>query len=392
MNETDEMRLVTDLEPVMLNRLAEDGYARHRDGDLTRAMAEAPARGKRSRYSPAVGRRRRALLTGVVAVTAAAAAAFAVAAQTPATRPHVAAQPLAPRPHMPSQTGLSPVTTSARGFLLTSALRAGNRPAASGTYWYTEERAFGPTEAFSRQPRNAPPGSPAQKKVAPPAKTVVNARLAYSEQIWMGDNRARTITNENVAISFASPADEAAWKAAGKPPILTANGFSDKPVTSDYHMSFHWGVGSAQFTWADLRRLTSGPVLDAALRQMWNREPDKAGQFGTTSYSRYIFQWAAQLLTAPVQPAIRAATYRLLAAQPGLVTVGTVTDPDGRSGVAVSDGAGDFLIINSATAEAMAYGMGTLHQGEVISASAGAVLNIEVYQVMGWTSQLGALP
>lgn len=161
-------------------------------------------------------------------------------------------------------------------------------------------------------------------------------------------------------------------------------------MTSDYHMSFHWGVRSAQFSWADLRRLTSAATLDAALRRMWNREPDKAGQFGTTSYSQYIFQWAGQLLTGPVQPAIRAATYKLLAAQPGLVTVGTVTDPEGRSGAAVSDGAGDFLIISRATAQPMDYGTGTLHQGDVIAA--GSVSSIAVYEDMGWTTQMGVPP
>ncbi len=206
----------------------------------------------------------------------------------------------------------------------------------------------------------------------------------------MGEKRARTITNEDVAISFASPADEAAWKAAGEPPLFTASGFSDEPVTSDYHMSFHWGVGSAQLTWADLQRLRSASALDAALRRMWSRELDKAGQFGTTSYSQYVFQWAAQLLTGPVQPAIRAATYQLLAAQPGLVTIGVVTDPEGRTGVAVSDGAGDFLIINQATAQAMAYRTGTLHQGEVITA--GSIPGIDVYQDMGWSTQLGVTP
>ena len=181
--------------------------------------------------------------------------------------------------------------------------------------------------------------------------------------------------------------NEAAWRAAGEPPLFTAYGFSHEPVTSDYHMSFHWGVGSAQLSWADLHRLSSASALDAALRRMWNREPDKAGQFGTTSYSQYIFQWAGQLLTSPAQPAIKAATYRLLAAQPGLVTVGTVTDPEGRSGAALSDGAGDFLIINQATAQAMAYGTGTLRQGEVVTA--GSVSGIAVYESMGWTSQLG---
>jgi hypothetical protein len=67
-----------------------------------------------------------------------------------------------------------------------------------------------------------------------------------------------------------------------------------------------------------------------------------------------------------------------------------VTDPEGRAGIAVSDGTGDFLIVNQATAQAMAYGTGTLHQGETITA--GSVSGIEVYQDMGWTTQLGVVP
>ena len=379
MNQIDEMRLVTDLEPAMLNRLAEDGYALHRDRDLARGLAAGPRRARRPRHSSiAGGRRRGALLTGGVAAIAAIAAAVAVVVQAPASRPHTPSSAAGPS---------SVTTTSARAFLLASARHAADSPVGSGTYWYTKERDFGPTTAGSKEPKNAPTKPATRKKIAPPEKTAFGARLAYSEEIWMGQDRARTITNEDVAISFASPADEAAWKAAGAPSLFTAYGFSDRPVTSDYHMSFHWGVGSAQLSWADLRRLTSASALDAALRRMWNREPDKAGQFGSTSYSQYIFQWAGQLLTGPVQPAIRAATYQLLAAQPGLVTVGTVTDPEGRSGAAVSDGAGDFLIINQATAQAMAYGTGTLHQGEVITAR--TVSSIEVYENMGWTTQLG---
>jgi hypothetical protein len=386
MNQADEMRLVADLEPALLNRLAEDGYARHRDGDLARALAAGPGRVRPPRRSPVAGTRRRgALLTGGVAATAAAAAAVAVVAQAPASRPHAPSSHAVSSPAWPSS-----VPTSTRGFLLASAVHAAASPAGRGTYWYVKHRDFYPTVAGSRESKHAPPKSVTRKKAAPPEKTAFGARLAYTEQSWMGENRARTITNEDVAITFVSPAAEAAWKAAGEPPLFTAYGFSNEPVTSDYHMSFHWGVGSAQLSWADLQRLSSASALDAGLRRMWSREPDKAGQFGTTSYSQYVFQWAGQLLTGPVQPAIRAATYQLLAAQPGLVTIGTVTDPEGRTGIAVSDGAGDFLIINPATAQAMAYGTGTLHQGEVITA--GSVSGIEVYQDMGWSTQLGVIP
>ncbi len=107
----------------------------------------------------------------------------------------------------------------------------------------------------------------------------------------MGRNQARTDHHEEVAVTFATPAGEAAWKAAGSPPLKTAYGTRRQTVTSDYHMSFHWGLGSAQVTWDDLRHLRTARQLDAALRRMWDREPDKSGQFGSTSYSEYVFEW-----------------------------------------------------------------------------------------------------
>jgi hypothetical protein len=49
------MRLVTDLEPAMLNRLAEDGYALHRDSDLAHALAAGPRRTGQARRSSIAG-------------------------------------------------------------------------------------------------------------------------------------------------------------------------------------------------------------------------------------------------------------------------------------------------------------------------------------------------
>ena len=87
--------------------------------------------------------------------------------------------------------------------------------------------------------------------------------------------------------------------------------------------------------------------------------------------------------------AIRGAIYQLLAAQPGIINVGTVIVPDGRSGtgLAVSGGASDFLIIDPGTAQAIAWGTGTLHQGETLTPA--SVSSLEEYETMGWTSQLG---
>jgi hypothetical protein len=374
MRQTDEMKLVTDLEPATLTTMAEDGYVRRRDHDLARilTLAKPPAR-------PTARRRRVTSLTA--GLTAAAAVVVAVVlAQTPA--PHPGTHPRTGEPAV-----AAPVT--ARAFLLTSAVQAARTPAVSDTYWYIRTRDYTTTVARPKEPAIPPGSTPAKKKILPRQRDDFGARLAYSEDSWMGPDRARTITNEDVAVTFATPAGEAAWKASGSPPLMTAYGISRQPVTSDYHMSFHWGPGSAQFTWDDLRHLRTAGQLDAALRRMWDREPDKFGQFGSTSYSEYVFEWTAQLLTAPVQPAIRGAIYQLLAAQPGIINVGTVMVPDGRSGtgVAVSGGAGDFLIIDPGNAQAIAWGTGTLHKGETITPA--SVSSLEEYETMGWTSQFG---
>jgi hypothetical protein len=376
MHQIDEMKLVTDLEPATFTVMAEEGYARRRDHDLARILTLAEDRAR-----PTARRRRVTSLTAGLTATAATAAAVAI----------VLAQAPAPRPVTHPRTGTPAVAApvSARAFLLTSAVQAAHTPAVSGAYWYIRTRDYATTVARPKESAVPPGETPAKKKILPKQRDDFGARLAYSEDSWMGRDRARTITNEDVAVTFATPAGEAAWKAAGSPPFLTAYGTSRQPVTSDYHMSFHWGPGSAQFTWDDLRHLRTAAQLDAALRRMFIREPDNFGQFGSTSYSEYIFEWTSQLLTAPVQPAIRAAIYQLLAAQPGLIDVGTVTVPDGRSGtgVAVSGGAGDFLIIDPATAQAVAWGTGTLHRGETITTA--SVSGLEEYETMGWTGQLG---
>jgi hypothetical protein len=45
---------------------------------------------------------------------------------------------------------------------------------------------------------------------------------------------------------------------------------------------------------------------------------------------------AADLITMPVKPAVRAAAYRVMAEQPGVRVLGRVTDPLGRKGVGVA--------------------------------------------------------
>jgi hypothetical protein len=372
---TDPLKIVADLEPAVLSRLAQDGYERHRHDDLAMVAVEGDrSGGPRVRRMPAHRTRLTVLAGGVVAVGAA--AAVAVAFALPATHP-------SPATGGSAAGGTATAGLTARTFLLTSAIAAARTPAASGTYWYVKERDYEPTSAML--------GSGAKKKPATAGKDQsFGASFASTEESWTGQSRARTIVNEGLVFTFASASDKARWEAAGKPPLSTAAGSRTDPVTSNYTMTFHWGVGQAQLSLAQVRQLpTTAGLLDKALLRMWMVEPDKAGAVGLPhpTFGQYLVQWAASLLPGPATPGTKAALYGLLAKQPGLSMVKGVTDPQNRAGIAVGDGGGDYLVIQPGTGALLAY---VSHPVKANSAITGD--GIEVYQASGWTNQLGVAP
>jgi hypothetical protein len=367
---TDPMRVVADLEPVMLSQLADDGYARHRHDDLARAATE----GHRTHRSPVtrfpLARPRWQLVTGAVAVTAAAAvAAVTLTAPSPAGGPRPA-------------TGATQQTTlDARTVLLGTAAVAARATETTGTYWYVEERDYEPSAPYAKH-----------VKFKKSKDVTYNATFAATEESWAGPASARTIVDENLKFTFASAADEARWKAAGEPKLSSAAGYGYiAPVTSTYNMSFHWGAGTKQFSLAGIKGLpTNSTALSKILQRLWKNEPDKAAAVGfpNPSYGQYLVQWAVTLLTGPARAGTKAAIYQLLAQQPGLTILSSVTDPLHRTGVAVSDDGGDYLLIDPHTAQPLAYTTNPLHPHSAIPASGGT----EVYVTTGWTNALGVQP
>jgi hypothetical protein len=372
MNKLD--KIVAGLEPAMLNRLAEDGYARNRHDDLAKMAAEGhPARNARVHRVHTREGRWPVLAGGVVAVGAAAAVAVMVTLPT-----GKAASPAEKAAALPNSSAAAP---NARAVLLASATMAARSAAATGTYWYAKERDFEPAGGRS--------GGPTKESVK---ALFFGATYAATEETWTGQNHVRTIVNEDLVVTFASAADKARWVAAGKPPLSTAAGFGvTRTVTSDYSMTVHWGVGSYQLSLAGIQRLPStAKLLGKTLGRMWVHEPDKAGAVGfpDPSFGQYLVQWADVLLTAPSRPGTRAAIYQLLAEEPGLSIVPGVTDPLGRVGVAIGDGGGDYLIIQPSTAKLLAYTSNPVRAKSAIPAAGG----VEVYELSGWASQLGVAP
>jgi hypothetical protein len=181
----------------------------------------------------------------------------------------------------------------------------------------------------------------------------------------------------------------------GSPPLATADGTSTRPFTSNYDMTFRYGFG-AGLTMAGVERLpVTAAGLGATLRRMWNSIPDKAAVVGLPhpTFADYVFGWTSSLLTGPATPGTKAAAYRLLAQQPGITIIPSVTDPLGRTGVAIADGQGyggrDYMIIDPRTAQELAYTTQPVRANSAISTAAGGV---ETYEAMGWTNKLGARP
>lgn len=372
----DPLKVVSRLEPPALNSLAEDGYQRNRHNDLTMMAAEGPSPATDGSHRARAAQRwllakpRRSL--AAVGLTVAAAAAITVAALP-------AGHPAPVGGHQPTA---SPSAATASGFLLTSAEVAARSPEAAGTYWYVKERHYGtPAAKVGKSVGKSKKGSYQD----------FGAMYASTEESWTGQRRARTIVNEDTVFTFASKADKARWESAGRPPLVSADApGATGPVTSDYTMTFHWGVGSSQLTLAGVRKLpTTAAKLHQVFLRMWNREPDKAGAVGLANptFSQYLVAWAAQLLDGPARPGTKAALYRLLAEQPGINLVRGLTDPMGRTGVGIGDGAGDSLVIDPGSARLIDY---VAHPVQPDSTIQG--VGVSEYIASGWTNQLGVAP
>jgi hypothetical protein len=383
----DPLKVVADLQPASLDRLAEEGYARRRAADLARLTADLAKPAKH-------GRRR------VLAACGAGLAAAAVAAVT-------LTAPSAPGHGHPTGVGTNTgpgtaqVRLAAHTVLLASARLAAHAPAATGTYWYVRERDFEPTGPQKKLSRPAEPPYRASYAATQetwlglprPGEPLYRASYAATQETWFGPARTRTIVNEDLAFNFASPADKARWQAAGSPKLANPSGHSGYtgPVASDYNFGgYSCSIGAIQVSLAKARTLpTTATGLGALLRHQWDTlsAKQKAATIGlpNPSYTLYLFQVASALLTGPVTSGTKVAVYELLASQPGLTVAPNVTDPLGRVGTAVGDGAGNYLIIDPATAKVLAETTYPVHPGATIPATAAGT---KAYEAMGWTSQL----
>ncbi|WP_198679155.1 sigma factor [Thermomonospora amylolytica] len=182
---------------------------------------------------------------------------------------------------------------------------------------------------------------------------------------------ALTHADQGVAEDVVSETFLVAWRrlddlpaagaalAAGRTGSPELEEWSARPQTNDHDFP------AAELT-PEQRRSEPGepaklPTDEKALEKVlrgWHRATERQairheGVPTGTSFAEFVFYEAENLLSGAARPSTRAAFYRLLAAQPGIVMGGRVTDLLGRGGVALAyrSAAGEQrLIIDPATA------------------------------------------
>jgi hypothetical protein len=197
-----------------------------------------------------------------------------------------------------------------------------------------------------------------------------------TREAWIGVDGSGRLRETTGRGSFPTPADEAAWKAAGSPDL-------GEGKTTDETFA----AGPQGLSFLDLSGLPTDPdALRAAIeaRQIEGGPPGDAETFTIVG----------DLLREPyASPALRAALYEVAASLPEVQLVGDTTDASGRHGVAVAypDGsARNELIFDPETAALL--GESTIATGADPGVPAGTILSSSVYLVSGVVDSTNETP
>ncbi|MFD5233376.1 CU044_5270 family protein [Streptomyces qaidamensis] len=224
----------------------------------------------------------------------------------------------------PERPGPSSSATSESGsqILLAAASHVERQPAGSGTYWYVEEH-IGSLHKV--------PGKNYTIDVRTEQRywTAAAKNKYWSQSV---DSGARPATK----------ADEKVWKADGSPTSWKLTSETDGIVTyagkgEIGHDAPGGRADSVPYGEVPLRLLPTLPTDAKALRKRLSALVDKDYNAPERVLDQIVVSTARQLATSlPSSPALRAAAYRLLAAEPGVRSLGDVKDHTGRTGYAVA--------------------------------------------------------
>lgn len=363
--------LIVALRPAAVAELADDAYERRPGAAQVRARAVAST--VNPRLVPARRPVRRLALAAGVTAVAAAATALAIA--------------------MPSD-GPGPghdETLDTRAFLLASAKTAAKQPATSGTCWYKRTRMWQDIMPFK-------PGPGVPTHLGEPQK--FQARTASSVEDWactQGGTRMRFRTHGplDIKVTFPTRKDEAAWKAAGSPPLDVNGGTTvSKPDTVTYGKGSHLvnpTIGSHEIEWKTIAKLpATDSALERYLRRLWqqDRRGGAHGYVAPADFGQYVFVSAWDLFMAPTTPGTRAALYRILARTPSVRVTGQIKDRMGRPGVAITaQGTSVRLVVDRTSAQLLDF-------EDRPSALPGKAAGGEylAFERQGWVDKIGGVP
>jgi hypothetical protein len=382
----DELNSVINaLKPAMVDELADAAYERRPDAALVRARA-----GTSTAY-PRLLRERRparrlAFATGATAAVAATAvlATVTLSGGNQGTRDGGTARNGA--------TGRNEAIDT-RAFLLASAETVAKQPATHGTCWYTRARMW-----QDQMPFKPGPGLPTPMG----KRRTFQARTASSTEYWKctlpggTGMRFRSHLPLDIQVTFPTKKDEAAWRAAGSPPLDVNGGTTaSKPFTTTYDQGSHLvnpDIGSHEIQWKTIAKLPATKSgLESYLRRLW-QEDRKGGANGyraPADFCQYVFVSAWDLFMAPTTPGTRAALYRILADCPSVHVTGRISDWEGRSGVAITAQGTDVrLVVDPATAQLLDFEQ----LASSTAATKTAVSEYLAFERQGWVNRIGTVP
>jgi hypothetical protein len=346
------------------------------EDDLRSAFAQ------QERHTPAVdlprvrqgaARRRRVRTAAGLAVTAVAAGAAAAIAitQLPAAGPVHQIAGSGHQTKVPAHPA-KPAILTAREVLLRAAAVAAGTPS-TGTYW-REEEVTGSLQGYA----SGPHAYAVDQRYTP--ITTWDSRSA-SQRTWIFPSTG----NATVALPGGATQE---WQAAGSPAL---------PRTTSTQQAW-WQVGGSvgelgneQLTYPQLQALPASPerlanTIRAEIAQEYKQEQVPAADQDVTFR---IFEISAVLLKEPIPAPVRAAVFQVLASLPGGVhTIGTVTDPLGRSGYGVVLGGG-----SGGGSDPFARLQDTVEEVLVINPATGQLVDDEQVQTAGIAAApSGAVP
>ena len=172
----------------------------------------------------------------------------------------------------------------------------------------------------------------------------MTARSSYQTWLSRSGREPNRLVSQQLGLTPATPADEAAWRAAGSPgqvlvgkplpsgevgpgsPVPVAGGPREISAVDEEN----YALGTTDVTVRDLERLPADP---AALRGALLAHFDGGGGDLPTDRDEWLLSVAAGLITEiPVSGPVRAAAFRLMAGLDGVRTLGVVADRRGRPG------------------------------------------------------------